>query len=153
MKAFALMFYRSKKYIHFVFKRCLAEKGYQRELQQRTQKHLEKAQWILTAFESIYQSHWCSHLDAGGTIINIEQSNSICIQSILIHGKLNGKRKQACRVRLIDSCYFCSSLKMHGGWSTEICKIFTLLQLTYKACSVIWIYCLNESMTFYIIGM
>lgn len=44
MKAFVLMFYGSKKYIHFVFKRCLAGKGYQRELQQRTQKHLEKAQ-------------------------------------------------------------------------------------------------------------
>ena len=44
MKDFALMFYGSKKYIYFDFKRCLAGRGYQKELQQRTQKHLEKAQ-------------------------------------------------------------------------------------------------------------
>lgn len=116
----------------FWFRRSLAGRVNQKELQQRTQKHLEEAQWILTAFESIYQSHSCSHFNAGGTIINTEQSNSICIQSISIHGKLTAKRKQACRVRPIDSCYFCSSLKMSGEWRTKICKIFTLLPLTYN---------------------
>lgn len=93
IKAFALMFYGSKKYICFDFKRCLAGWGYQKELQWRTQKHSEKAQWILTAFESIYQSHCHSHFDTGGTIINTEQSNSICIQSISMHGKLNAKKE------------------------------------------------------------
>lgn len=37
------MFYGSKEYIYFDFKRCLAGRGYQKELQQRTQKHLETA--------------------------------------------------------------------------------------------------------------
>lgn len=37
----------------------------------------------------------CSHFVAGGTIINIEQSNSICIQSISIQGKLNAKKKES----------------------------------------------------------
>lgn len=44
MKGFTLMFYGSKKYIYFDFKMCLAGRGYQKEVQQRTQKHLEKAQ-------------------------------------------------------------------------------------------------------------
>lgn len=43
------MFYGSKKYIYFDFKMCLAGRGYQKELQQRIQKHLEKAQWIRLA--------------------------------------------------------------------------------------------------------
>jgi len=43
-KGFALMFYGSKKYIYFDFKKCLAGRGYQEKLQQRTQKHLEKTQ-------------------------------------------------------------------------------------------------------------
>lgn len=43
IKGFALMFYGSKEYIYFDFKRCLAGRGYQKELQQRTQKHLETA--------------------------------------------------------------------------------------------------------------
>lgn len=46
--------------------------------------------------------------------------------------KSKWKRKQACRARPIDCCYFYSSLKMNGEWRTKICKIFTLLRLTYN---------------------
>lgn len=87
------MFHESKKCVYFDSREVLLEELTKKELQQRTQKHLEEAQWILTAFESIYQSHGCSHFNAGGTIINIEQSNPICIQSISIQGKSTAKKK------------------------------------------------------------